>query len=176
MKDMIVVFGKPGAGKDTATTLLEKYLGYHAFHADTLIQGDYLRCLQDGTPPTNEMRQEFTFSLFPVVDQLLTEYPKVAVNYTFNKIETQTLFRTVYPQAEWIYIETPRSIIEQRLREKPRLGHPNQNIERILQVGDEFHVPLFPHRKVRNVGTDAQLLGELLQLSRIEEMSYGLRV
>lgn len=136
----LIVFGKPGVGKDTVSNIIRDKYNYAVFHADRFINGDYLETLRLEKSPTDKMRIDFIESIIPKI-RILNLDSNVVVNYTFNRRCTQDRMREAFPKAKWLYVDTARFLIEERLEKHPRTGHVLSSIEQVLSIGDKFEYP-----------------------------------
>ncbi len=158
LSPLLVLFGKPGAGKDTISNIFQEQYGYYVYHADTEIT--YKEKLQRGEIPTTEDRDQFLAYKVGRIQELQKEYEKILMNWAFVSDRQRQMFTQAYPQAQFILVQTDREQIEKRLHDAPRKGH-NLTTELALKLGDVFEEPTIPHDVINNNGWIVDVIAQI---------------
>ncbi|KAL9178339.1 hypothetical protein ACHAXT_001767, partial [Thalassiosira profunda] len=138
---MVVIFGRPGAGKTTIANAVARSLGDGGdagSGSKTYLQLDLDVCVPQwmrdnfakGIYPTLQQRAEFIQSACNYVqgeiDSAMKQHSKqqqlvTIVSFSFVNIDLRTAFREEFPQAQWILVDTHKSLAEERIAS--REGH-----------------------------------------------------
>uniref|UniRef100_A0A7S1GQI2 Uncharacterized protein n=1 Tax=Cyclophora tenuis TaxID=216820 RepID=A0A7S1GQI2_CYCTE len=123
---LVVVFGRPGAGKTTiADAAIEKLGGSSALglDLDVCIPQWMKDNFSNGIYPTLEQRQEFMKdSCRYVQDQInQTTCTIILVSFSFVNVDLRQGFRKAFPNSKWALVDTTEE--EAELRIQQRKGH-----------------------------------------------------
>lgn len=150
---LIIVFGKPGAGKDTAMQILTKNYGYYPFIMDSEHRTEYKEILAKGENPPESMRIEIVNHILKRISELQIKHERLLINWAFFKDSYRKKILEKYPHARFVLIDTDVKTIKKRLTEKPRVGHVNPHIDLSLSFGDSFENPQIAHAFISNNGS-----------------------
>jgi len=127
---MVVVFGRPGAGKTTVSekavellletnnglvTCLDLDVCVPQWMKDNFVKGMY---------PTLEQRKEFAVGACNYVDEKLEamrQSDKVIVSFSFVNTDLREDFRARFPRAKWVLVDTSDDTAQDRINQ--REGH-----------------------------------------------------
>lgn len=157
---MVVIFGRPGAGKTTISQAAVHLLGNTGIDDNDngrkdpkLYQHLYLdldvcvpQWMRDnfskGMYPTLSQRAEFIANACDYVNEEIATYsktnnkPSVAiVSFSFVNTDLRTTFRSTFPHAKWILVDTTKRMSEGRI--EAREGHFYKNASQNIVVKDE---------------------------------------
>lgn len=163
-----VLFGPPGVGKTYLGQLFSRALDIPFFDADTLIDSEEMRLLQEGAYDQTA-RDVFLQKLADKVSILVQDPEQdliLAEAFTKekNRIEFQSRFDS---EVVYIMISTPREVAVRRARKRlEHSSHPINDIALDL-IWNEFDVPHISYLQIVNDDVnDAQLIekfGNLIQ-------------
>lgn len=131
---IIVVFGRPGAGKTTiATAAIKKFENEYVKDRDVVVNGlDLDVCVPQwmkdnfskGIYPTLEQRKEFAIGCCKYVRGKLGEAAAVGsshatiISFSFVNTDLRDIFRSNFPDATWILIDTSKEEAEKRINSR----------------------------------------------------------
>lgn len=144
---LIVVFGKPGAGKSYVAQILTDSLGYVSHDGDTDLPKNMKEALFRKETITDEMRKEFTANMIGSVKLLISKHKKLVINQTFLKEYMRKQFLSAFPHAKFLLIESGDAIRENRYMKRKyfNLGLPYLRHMCVL-----FEPVTIPHQVLKN--------------------------
>lgn len=129
---MIVVFGRPGAGKTTISSMaIKAFEDEESNHNFLLLRGlDLDTCVPQwmkdnfskGIYPTLKQRNEFAVTCCEYVREKLGEADEVGkphasiISFSFVNNDLRDTFRSNFPEATWILIDTSEEEAAQRIK------------------------------------------------------------
>jgi carbohydrate kinase (thermoresistant glucokinase family) len=117
--DFIVVMGVCGTGKTEIADRLANTLGYSRIEADRLHSAENVERMRQGIALTDELRWPW---LQAVCDEALSEPARpVVIACSALRRRYREFFRTRLGAVSFVFLDGPRSLIEQRLN--ARKGH-----------------------------------------------------
>mmetsp|Transcript_4801 Transcript_4801/g.7420 ORF Transcript_4801/g.7420 Transcript_4801/m.7420 type:complete len:251 (-) Transcript_4801:20-772(-) len=130
---MIVVFGRPGAGKTTIANEAASYLQENCrleLDLDVCVPQWMRDNFSKGIYPTLQQRYEFAEEACNYLNKQIEEKNKkyrngdeliVLVSFSFVNTDLREVFRQAFPDAQWALVDT--TVIEADRRIKQREGH-----------------------------------------------------
>ena len=157
---IIVVFGRSGAGKDTALKRLPKK--YFIYNGDSHRTERYKEVVAAGGNPSRQLRNLQCWVHINNVIALLKKHPNIIVNWVFQHESQREMWREAFPETIFIYITSPINTIEKRLTLRPRKNHPNTTAQ-TMKVAQEFEEPTSYNYIIFNTGNRAYLKESLIK-------------
>ena len=125
---MVVVFGRPGAGKTTVADRMV-VLGRGALlgiDLDACVPQWMRDNFAKGVYPTREERAAFAANACDFVDEQIAAFASddtdsVAVSFSFVNDDLRSAFRARFPAAKWVLVDTPPTTAMERVAR--RSGH-----------------------------------------------------
>eukprot|EP00808_Paulinella_micropora_P021844 g10544.t1 len=132
-RPLIVIFGRPGAGKTTVAnavldTTKQVNIPCQGLDLDVCVPQWMRDNFAKGIYPTLAQRQAFAHSACEYVDDNLTANPHAAclVSFSFVNKDLRDIFRSRFPSAQWFLLDTSFELAEQRIA--AREGHFYKNV------------------------------------------------
>lgn len=129
---MVVVFGRPGAGKTTISSMAIKafedeksnhnFLKLKGLDLDTCVPQWMKDNFSKGIYPTLKQRNEFADNCCEYVREQLGEAGEVGkphasiISFSFVNTDLRDIFRSNFPEATWILIDTSEEEATQRIK------------------------------------------------------------
>lgn len=158
----IVLFGRPGSGKDSVANILHEQRGYSIYDAVKFNDEPFMAILRTGGNPTSHDRDVQCLSHIIKAKSFMS-IPLV-VNWTFLFESQRELWRKAYPQTTFVYINTPMTTITKRLQKNPRVGH-ELTTKQAIAIGETFEEPIrAPKITLLNTGTKEDLEAQVLRI------------
>ena len=133
IKSIVIVFGRPGAGKSTVSASVlhafEKQQDDHlvkGWDLDPIIPDQIKENFAKGIYPTLEERNAFSLEAGKYVKSKLDEasaagHHATIISFSFNNIDLRDNFRSYFPNATWVLIDTSEEEATRRIQ--TREGH-----------------------------------------------------
>lgn len=147
MKTILVVFGKPGAGKSYVAHIFSETFGYYCHDGDSDLPQHMRDALFRKEQITDGMRKEFTASMIASMQKLSKKYEKLVVHQTFLKEYMRTQFQHAFPHAKFLLVETPDAIREKRYMNRTYF---NLGLAYLRHMSNLFEPPTTPHTIILN--------------------------
>jgi gluconate kinase len=175
---MIVVFGRPGAGKTTIADCAVRFLSEQeslycvGLDLDVCVPQWMRENFGVGVYPTLRERQEFALDACDYVDAKLQEQallqvdPNITmaaiVSFSFVNTDLRDIYRSRFPHAIWALVDTTEAEATDRINQ--REGHffkgalPQQDRQASLEDNREWNFApvMFPHIKLPGINTVEQ--------------------
>lgn len=147
MNRLLVIFGKPGAGKSYVADILAKKFGFFVYDGDGDIPETMKKTLYERGPITDAMRREFLHNLIASISRLITTHEKLVINQAFIKHFMQKEFLDGFPQAQFILVTAAEGIREKRYMAR---DYFNLGLPYLRQMSSLFEEPEIPHITIVN--------------------------
>jgi gluconokinase len=144
---LIIIFGKPGAGKSFVADILRNTFGYTIHDGDDDLPGDMKLTLDNKLPITDNMRKRFIENIIASTTKLAKNYPKLVIQQTFLKEFMRKQFIEVFPNAQFILIECDDAIRETRYMKR---RYFNLGLPYLQHMSKLFEAPHIPHALIYN--------------------------
>ena len=126
---IVVVFGRPGAGKSTVSDKavelnVEKSRNIACLDLDACVPQWMKDNFAKGIYPNLEQRKEFAVSACDYVDEklrMMDQSSRVIISFSFVNTDLRDVFRARFPGAKWILINTDEAEAQDRIQK--REGH-----------------------------------------------------
>lgn len=146
-RSLLVIFGLPGAGKSYVAKVLGKRFGYFVYDGDTDIPQHMRDALFKKEIITDTMRREFLTRMIASVSKLAQTHHKLAVHQTFIKEFMRKEFLDAFPHAQFILVECPDTLREQRYMKRQYF---NLGLPYLRHITKLFEHVTIPHRILNN--------------------------
>lgn len=157
---LIILFGLTGSGKTFVGRLLAQQYGYHFWDADTVLTDVMQQSIQEKKPFTQTMRDDFTAITIQTISKLQTNHPNLVVSEALYKEKNRQQIQQAFPDALFIHIKAAPKIISQRIH----LRADQVDEEYAKKIALNFEEPQLPHKILKNTGTEAEILKQLIKL------------
>jgi gluconate kinase len=144
---LLVVFGKPGAGKSYAANVLRDMFGYTIHDGDDDLPADMKEVLKKKLPITDDMRKQFIENIVVSAGKLLGKHHILAIHQTFLKEFMREQFLKEFPDARFILVETDDAIREARYMKRKYF---NLGLTYLRYMTKLFEAPHIPHAIIYN--------------------------
>ena len=144
---LLIIFGKPGAGKSYVAEIFEKKFGYFSWNGDDALPPDMREKLFQKAEITEAMRTQFLTNMIEGIKKLVKKHEKLVVHQTFLKEYMRKQIAADFPKATFVLIECTDSIRESRYlnRKYFNLGLPY--LRRMTNLFEPVHIP---HKIIKN--------------------------
>ena len=157
-KQLLIFFGKSGAGKDFVARLFEREFGYCWYDADIDLTPEMIHAIKHQLEFTVEMRTQYFEIIKLRIKGLLRTKEKIAITQGLFKNKNRHDLMEALPSAKWIWVDADTSIIEARVRQRNSLVTP----EYAQKVNQYFEKPDFFCDKILNNQGEAEILTQAL--------------
>lgn len=144
---LLVVFGLPGAGKSYVAEILGKKFNYFVYDGNNDIPKHMRDILNKKGPITDAMRKAFVANMTASVGKLLQTRGKLVIHQAFIKEFMRTQFLEAFPNAQFILVQSPDSIREQRYMKRQYF---NLGLAYLHHMSGLFETPKIPHTTIYN--------------------------
>jgi gluconate kinase len=140
-KSVIIVFGKPGAGKSYIAEILAGHFGYTRYSGDDAIPPDMNEALLQKAEISDDMRKRFLDNMITTIKKLSTKHEKLVVDQAFIKEFMRTKLLAEVPSAKFILVECDDALREKRYMERKyfNLGLPYLRL--MTNLFEPVHIP-----------------------------------
>lgn len=156
-RQIVFVFGLPGAGKNYVVDLLARTRGFHAHDGDDEIDAEMHAHIRRGDIIPDRLREGHYARIIANVRQLARQHPRIAVCQAMSREAMRQKLRAAFPQAVFLRVVAPPAVREARLHRRSHFVSPAY--ARKIEAMYEF--VRIPHRDIVNDGDDAKLLRQL---------------
>ncbi|MDR3492457.1 MAG: shikimate kinase [Gammaproteobacteria bacterium] len=115
MSNLIVLFGKIGAGKNFVGNILAEYFDFYFWDADEALTSEMLECIKLKQPFTPQMRNQLVNLMIEHISLLKSKYANIVVAQALYKEANRQSLRLSFPEAHFICIEANLENRGQRL-------------------------------------------------------------
>jgi gluconokinase len=157
-KNRLILFGKPGSGKNFIGTLLEREFNYYFYDATADLTPEMRHNIESGRLHTLEQRDEFAKRMIHSFALLKERYAKIAFAQALIMERHRVMLHEAHPEASFVYVEANENVIKSRVDTRP--GHILTG-NYANQLGSIFEPPLLPHWTITNNGGTDNLLAQL---------------
>jgi gluconate kinase len=144
---LLVFFGLPGSGKTFVSQVANEYFGYDMYDGDLDLTEELLDAFKKKAVVTDAMRDVFFAKLMKSVKKISQKYDKLVVSQTFIKEKYRRQFLSSFPQTEFVLIEAPALVRENRLIARKTMQLDIQYTRKMAQI---FEKPSIVHHIVQN--------------------------
>jgi gluconate kinase len=144
---LLIVFGKPGAGKSYIAEILARSFGYVARDGDDDIPPSMKRALMKKAEITDGMRRQFLANMIASVKLLSRKHSKLLLHQTLLKEYMREAIHKAFPFARFILVETDDDIREQRYLKRKYF---NLGLEYLRHMSALFDPVNQPHTVILN--------------------------
>jgi gluconate kinase len=147
MKNLLVVFGKPGAGKSFIAEIFRDTYGYSIHNSDDDLPKDMKRALQNTLPITDTMRKQFLKKIIESTQTLTKQHIKLIIDQTFLKEFMRVVFLENFPNAQFVLVESDDKTREDRYMKR---NYFNLGLPYLRHMSKLFEAPQIPHLTIYN--------------------------
>jgi gluconokinase len=147
MKSLLIIFGKPGAGKSYVADILHDSFGYTIHNGDEDLPADMKLALQNKLPITDNMRKHFLDNIIASARILSKQHLKLVIDQTFLREFMRKQFLDNFPDAQCILIESGDALREKRYMKR---GYFNLGLLYLRHMTKLFEAPRIPHTVIYN--------------------------
>jgi len=158
---LLIIFGKPGAGKSYVAEILRETFGYTIHDGDDDIPDDMKKALFNKAEITDDMRNRFLANMIASIRTLSRQHDTLAVHQTFLKEYMRKSVLETFPHAKFILVETDDVIREKRYMERKSFNLGLPYLRRMTHLFDPVQIP---HTVIQNTRNGQQTC--LLQLQQ----------
>ena len=113
---LIIIFGKSGAGKTFIGKQISKNMGFHFYDGDSDLTQEVKDAINANQPFTPEMRDRLYGHLVNRTKELLASNENVVLSQALFKNEHRILFFKNFPNAKFVWVDTDNQVIAKRLK------------------------------------------------------------
>ncbi|MGE0108847.1 MAG: alpha/beta hydrolase fold domain-containing protein [Bdellovibrionales bacterium] len=167
---LIIVFGKSGAGKTFIDQQISKSMGFHFYDGDSDLTQEVKDAISANKPFTPEMRDRLYSHLVNKTKELLASNNNIVFSQALFKNEHRKLFFKNFPKAKFVWVDTENDVIAKRL--KSREGHIS-SLEYAEKINPNFEAPVsaLPVTMFANNDEGLQNLANFLQTSELNTLT-----
>jgi gluconate kinase len=163
-KQLLILFGKTGVGKNFVARLFERELGYYWYDADIDLTQEMLYAINHKLAFTAETRARYFEIVTKKIKSLLPTAEKIVVTQgLFKNINRHDLMQK-FPWAQWIWVEAEQNVIEERVARRNSMVTPAY----ARKINAYFEKPDFRCHKILNNKDEFEVLKQALLIERIE--------
>ncbi len=111
----LFLFGLAGAGKTYLGRLIAERFGYTAYDLDSDLTPEMREAIAAKLPYTEEMRDEFFDVVIRRIAELKVLHPRLVLMQAAYKERHRIKVRQAYPEIQFVWVDAPLEIIQQRL-------------------------------------------------------------
>jgi gluconate kinase len=146
-KQLLIVFGKPGAGKSYVAKILEDHFGYFSYNGDEAIPVDMKNTLFRKEHITDDMRKRFLKNMIAEIKKISEKHTKLVIHQTFLKEYMRKQLLTAFPLAQFVLVECDDAVRETRYMKRKYF---NLGIEYLRHMTSLFEAPRVSHVAIYN--------------------------
>jgi gluconate kinase len=139
--NLLIVFGKPGAGKSYVAEILEKQFGYFSYNGDDGLPQDMKDALFRKIHITDEMRRRFLENMVAEIKKLSRQHNKLVVHQTFLKENMRKKILNEFPNAWFVLVECNDNIREKRYMERKYFNLGLPYLRKMTNLFEPVHIP-----------------------------------
>lgn len=159
---LIVVFGKPGAGKSYVAQIIAEKFGYYSCNGDEALPADMKKKILEKSDVTTQMRERFVENMIIEVKQLLGMHHNVVLHQALIKEHMRQAIVTSFPNAIFIWVDCDHDLLKRRYMKREYF---NLGLEYLQVMIDAFEEPQHAHiRIVNNNDGPENIVKQLMKL------------
>jgi gluconokinase len=157
-RELLIFFGKAGAGKNFVAGIFEREFGYCFYDADQDLTQEMIGAIYNNQRFTDKMRDEYFEVVKIRVKELLKTKDKVVLTQGLFKNKHRFDLLKEFPFAKFVWIDADQSILESRIVAR------NDFItkEYAQKINSYFEEPEFVCSKIMNNDGEAEILRQAL--------------
>jgi len=144
---LIVVLGKPGAGKSFVADTLATHFEFFLHNGDGDLPKEMEIILKKNGPITDTMRRQFLDNMIASVRQLSKTHERLVVHQAFIKRFMQKEFLDKFPDTLFLLVTADDSIREKRYMAR---DYFNLGLTYLRHMSSLFEEPEIPHATIMN--------------------------
>lgn len=157
---LLVIFGKPAAGKSYLGNVLQKTFGFFHYDGDEALPLNMKKALLKGQRITDRQRNMFFNRLLQEVKKIVVQHKNIVVSQTFIRERYRLHFLKNFPNAQSILVYTNTLIREKRLSKRKKF-QLKKNYQRKMSL--IFEPPHILHHVINNNAPGEKMLVAQLQ-------------
>jgi gluconate kinase len=160
---LIVVFGKPGAGKSYVADIIADRFGYYPYNGDEALPSDMKKKILEKSDVTTDMRERFVENMIMEMKRLQKTRGKIVLHQALIKEHMRETLLQQYHEALFLWVDCDHDILKKRYMKRKYF---NLGLGYLQVMIDAFEEPQHIHTKIENThdGPEKILkqLGEVL--------------
>lgn len=156
---LLIIFGKPGAGKSFVADVTEHTFDFFTYNGDTDIPPDMKDALFQKQEITDTMREQFLDNMIASVASLSKTHDNLMVHQTFIKEFMRKKVLDTFPYAKFILVEADDAIREKRYMKRKYF---NLGLPYLHRMTNLFEPVQIPHSIIKNNDEGATHITEQL--------------
>jgi gluconate kinase len=162
---LLILFGKPGSGKNYIGRILKKEFGFFFFDGDTSLTLAMRKKIKKGAVISKTMRRHFYNRLVKKIGKLIKLRKKIVMAQSMPIEKYRRLILKKFPDARFFLVSADLAAMKRRLRKRKHLADQNY-CEKIHQL---FEKPGIKHKIIFN-----NTAGKKGLTRRVQRMLAGL--
>jgi carbohydrate kinase (thermoresistant glucokinase family) len=143
---LIVLFGKPGCGKNFIGKIMKDEFGFYFFDGDDCLTAKMKKRISKGIIITKKMRREFYGRLTKKISKLSRGKNRLVVAQAIPIEKYRELILKKFPQAKLILVSAKDAIIKNRLLTRKHLA----DADYCKKINKLFEKPKIKYQKIIN--------------------------
>ncbi len=146
-KQLLILFGLPGAGKSYVGEIINNHYGYFLYDGDKEIPLEMKKALLERKPVSEKMRQKFQERIFKKIIELNKRHNKLVFMQALLKDDLRQKIHQTFPQAKFFLIKCPDEIREARYIKRNEF---NLGLSYLRKTSVLFEEPTIPYTQINN--------------------------
>lgn len=159
-RQLLIIFGKPGAGKSYVADIAAHSFGYFSHNGDDDLPAPMKELLLQKGTITDAMRKKFAANMVATLRKLSDKHDKLVVHQTFLKECMRLQILDAFPFTKFILIEADDAIREKRYLKR---AYFNLGLSYLRHMTDLFEPVQIPHTVLKNNTEGATYIVEQLK-------------
>jgi len=118
---LIILFGYPASGKNFVGEIMKDDFNFFFYDGDNDLTPEIKKLVKQGRIVREKLRDDYFRKLIKKLEKLQRKYTNIVFSQAFTKEKHRKLFAKHFPNAKFLFIETPTDIICQRLKDRKHL-------------------------------------------------------
>jgi gluconate kinase len=144
---LIVVFGKPGAGKSYVAHIIAETFGYLSYNGDEALPLDMKKLILEKSDVTTEMRTRFVENISITLNHLFETNTMIVLHQALIKEHMRVQLQQAFPQTIFVWVDCDHEILKKRYMKREYF---NLGLEYLQVMIDAFESPKHPHVRILN--------------------------
>ena len=157
---LLLIFGKPGAGKSYVADIAARSFGYFSHNGDDDLPPQMKELLFQKGTITDAMRKKFAGNIIATVKKLSEKHENIILHQTFLKEFMRIQILDAFPYAKFILVEADDAIREKRYLKR---AYFNLGLPYLRHMTDLFEPVQVPHTVLKNNSEGATHIMEQLK-------------